>query len=318
MRVTILLLTILFSTIGFSQNFNLSGNVVENVTPFNSVGNAIITIEDTGHSTVSDSEGDFSINEKIPSGEQIVTISKDGYDTKYLLIDVVSNGKISTKIELEVSKKELKRRKKVAKGKNKTIKKAKKEKEKEVSKIAKQKKKLSKKKKKLEPVVVVATETKKETSPNFNLLQKKYGNELNVSPSEISSESLYTFIDEWIDRPYLIGGETENGIDCSSFTQRLFINVYDLYVERTAQKQFDSSNTDKFLGQEYLKEGDLVFFGQNTNNVTHVGIYLGNGRFVNSTSRKGPTGKSGVKISSLKDPYWTRIFLAGGRRTDIK
>ena len=91
----------------------------------------------------------------------------------------------------------------------------------------------------------------------------------------------------------------------------------DDYIERTAQKQFNSADTKPFGDAVNLIEGDLVFFraaGDPSDTIIHVGVYLGNNKFVNATSRNGQTGNSGVKISDLSDPYWKRRFFAGGRR----
>ncbi|MUH34698.1 hypothetical protein D9O36_02485 [Zobellia amurskyensis] len=152
-------------------------------------------------------------------------------------------------------------------------------------------------------------------------LQIKYAEILEVAPEKITNVELYSFIDEWMGTPYLLGGESKTGIDCSSFAQRLFIGVYDWYIERTAQKQMDSEATHTWSDPEFLEEGDLVFFraaGDRGATITHVGIYLGNDKFVNATSRVGKTGSSGVKISDLSETYWKKRFFAGGRRVNTK
>lgn len=150
-------------------------------------------------------------------------------------------------------------------------------------------------------------------------IQKKYGKILDRNPLELENETLYTLIDEWIKTPYLLGGDTKEGIDCSSFTQLVYTKVYSAYIERTAETQFESEQTDKFRGQQYLQEGDLVFFtspSSRNQKIEHVGVYLDNNRFVHATNRKGISGYRGVKISNLKDKYWQTRFLAGGRKLD--
>ncbi len=169
-------------------------------------------------------------------------------------------------------------------------------------------------------VIVYDTIIKAPEKPKLDPLQIKYGRILNIKPDSLTNIKLYKFIDEWMNRPYLLGGETEEGIDCSSFTQLLYVNVYDLYLERTAEKQFKSRNTVKFKGQEFFKEGDLVFFqpgDKKQKKITHVGVYLRNGKFVNSTSYVGDTGGDGVKISDLDFPFWKKRYLAGGKRNDL-
>ena len=152
-------------------------------------------------------------------------------------------------------------------------------------------------------------------------LQEKYGKLLNVKAEEIKNIQLYEFIDDWMNTPYKLGGETKKGIDCSSFAQLLYIEVFEKYIERTAQKQFDSEHISKFRGKEFLQEGDFIFFkSPNTTNreISHVGIYLKENKFINATSYKGTNGAGGVKIDDLTNPFWVKRFVAGGVRTDLE
>ena len=149
-------------------------------------------------------------------------------------------------------------------------------------------------------------------------IQTKYSEILDVPPEKIENITLYRFIDQWDEAPYLLGGETKRGIDCSYFTQFLYHDVYGNLIERTAEKQYTAKSTDKFLGQEYLKEGDLLFFnaqGSQYARITHVGVYLGFGKFVHSTARRDAYGKNGVQISDFTEEYWQRMFVAAGRKT---
>ncbi|MFD0862847.1 C40 family peptidase [Sungkyunkwania multivorans] len=147
-------------------------------------------------------------------------------------------------------------------------------------------------------------------------IQKKYASILNVRPEKISNIKLFEFIDGWMNTPYKLGGEDKSGIDCSFFVQYIYHDVYDVLIERTAEKQFNAPDTDRFKGQKYLRQGDLIFFnpqGSEFAPITHVGFYLGNNKFVHSTARRETTGP-GVKISNLKDPYWQRLFVSAGRK----
>ncbi len=166
-----------------------------------------------------------------------------------------------------------------------------------------------------EPVV-----EEKTTVPSILPVQKKYANILGIPVSEANSVKLYNFIDSWEGTRYLMGGENKSGIDCSFFSQFLYHDVYGFLIERTAEKQFISPSTDKFIGQEYLKEGDLLFFnlsGSQYDPITHVGVYIGYDKFVHSTSRKAPNGKNGVQISNFKDKHWQRLFVSAGRKSNF-
>ncbi len=159
---------------------------------------------------------------------------------------------------------------------------------------------------------------KSEEQPEILLpIQKKYGKIIGVPPEQIKNIPLYEFIDSWMGTTYKMGGENKKGIDCSFFTQFLYHDVYNNLIERTAEKQFNSNSTDKFLGQEFLKQGDLLFFnkrGSQHNPITHVGVYLGNNYFVHSTSKRGNSGSNGVQISDFTDRYWQKMFVAAGRK----
>jgi len=306
------------------------------------VSNAIITIEGTAFSQSTGNNGEFNFTQKIPAGEHVVTITKESYVTKYFLIEPIDGKNITMNdIKIEVDKKERKRREKVLKAKlkeekklnkekEKTLEKAQKEKEKELKELEKRKKKLQKQNKKkkkkkrnrnedreIEDVPVEYQDIESISTNSVSQLQVKYGAALDVTPESIINSDLYEFIQEWEGTTYLMGGATKEGIDCSSFTQRLSTSVYDRYIERTAQEQFNSKLTDRFKDKKFLEEGDLLFFnstGDSSDPITHVGIYLSNSRFVHSTSYTKDTGYKGVKISNLDTNYWTNKFVAAGRR----
>jgi len=139
-------------------------------------------------------------------------------------------------------------------------------------------------------------------------LQKKYAAFLKVQPEQITNIKLYQFIDHWMYTPYKWGGTSKKGIDCSSLIQQLLQNVYDINIPRTSVDQFFAKWINKFGSTQYLSEGDLVFFRTDeTKIVSHVGLYLSNRMFVNSSSSKG------VSIANLDDPYWRRLYVGAGR-----
>jgi lipoprotein Spr len=118
------------------------------------------------------------------------------------------------------------------------------------------------------------------------------------------NKSLYTFIEEWYGTPYRFGGTGKNGIDCSAFTRQLYGEVYNMGLLRTSIEQF--SNT-LFIPKEELKEGDLVFFKIHSKRISHVGVYLYDGKFVHASVSQG------VVISDLSDTYWVRYYAGAGR-----
>jgi cell wall-associated NlpC family hydrolase len=138
-------------------------------------------------------------------------------------------------------------------------------------------------------------------------LQNKYARLLGV-PADSINLKLYSFINEWIDTRYKWGGTNKNGIDCSAFICRLFNEVYDLKLPRTSLEQVFSHRVEPFISKKYLAEGDILFFRTIKGKiVSHVGFYLRNNRFINSSSSKG------VVIYNLNDDYWKSHFVIAAR-----
>ena len=90
--------------------------------------------------------------------------------------------------------------------------------------------------------------------------------------------------------PYVYGGSTPSGFDCSGFTMYCYAKS-GVSLTHNAQAQF---NQTKSVSTASMKAGDLVFFGSSTGSITHVGIYVGDGKFIHSPQ----TGEF-VRVDSL-------------------
>lgn len=126
---------------------------------------------------------------------------------------------------------------------------------------------------------------------------------MGVALSATSNMKLFHFVYDWIGTPYHFGGSSRRGIDCSAFTKELYSEVFNLDIKRNSRDIFSMVNP---VGKDDLKEGDLVFFKIHSRSISHVGIYLGDGRFAHASSR-------GVAVSSINDAYYSRYFYRGGR-----
>lgn len=134
-------------------------------------------------------------------------------------------------------------------------------------------------------------------------LQIKYASILNASPEHLTNTDLLQIIDEWWGTRYSLGGTTKDGIDCSAFVQVVMSGVFGVLLPRTSNEQFKASEP---VDDEYLQEGDLVFF-RSGRTISHVGIYLRNNKFVHASTSQG------VMVSDLNETYWRAKFKSGGR-----
>ena len=106
--------------------------------------------------------------------------------------------------------------------------------------------------------------------------------------------------------PYRYGGNTpEGGFDCSGLVNYVFRDMLDLRLPRTSRELYAYQGPKIDAGR--LVAGDLVFFGSGAS-VTHVGIYVGEGRFVHAPSTGGT-----VRLDHLDGTYWRRAYT-GSRR----
>ncbi|WP_395702913.1 C40 family peptidase [Aquabacterium sp.] len=111
--------------------------------------------------------------------------------------------------------------------------------------------------------------------------------------------------------PYRRGGNSEEaGFDCSGFTRHIFEMSIGLVLPRRADEQASSGLLQKITREE-LKPGDLVFFNTMRRTFSHVGIYIGDDKFIHS-----PRAGGEVRIENMRESYWSRRFT-GARRADM-
>jgi lipoprotein Spr len=138
-----------------------------------------------------------------------------------------------------------------------------------------------------------------------NWLQIKYSLKMDIAVEEIKNIPLLQKIDEWWGTPYVLGGNSKNGVDCSYFTLDVMRDIYKVNLKRTAAEQYEQSVKIEWNN---LKEGDLIFFKtEGRRRISHVGIYLANNKFAHASTSQG------VTIGDLTDPYWQRRLYSLGR-----
>lgn len=120
-----------------------------------------------------------------------------------------------------------------------------------------------------------------------------------VSPPSSFGERLADKAVTYVGDPYAWGGTSPSGFDCSGFTQYVFAE-FGISLPRTTS---DQSGEGSQVSESQLQPGDLVFF-DTYGGVSHVGIYIGGGKFVNAASTQ-------VEVDSLYSEYWSSHFLFG-------
>lgn len=113
-------------------------------------------------------------------------------------------------------------------------------------------------------------------------------NEISINPKEKDFQTndirlqILAEANSWIGTPYVYGGNSRSGVDCSGFVQNVFLSV-GIRLPRTSQQQFDFSER---INLEEIEIGDLIFF-KRKGKIIHVGIYAGYNDMIHSSSTRG-------------------------------
>ncbi|GAB3924205.1 C40 family peptidase [Mucilaginibacter myungsuensis] len=149
------------------------------------------------------------------------------------------------------------------------------------------------------PVTAAPEKVEEQESLAKDYLSQVMGVALNAT----SNVKLFQAVYDWIGTPYRFARATKSGIDCSGFAKEIYGKVFNLDIKRNSRDIFSMVTP---VAKDDLKEGDLVFFKIHSRSISHVGVYLGNGRFAHAASK-------GVAISNIDDSYYHRYFYKGGR-----
>lgn len=126
-----------------------------------------------------------------------------------------------------------------------------------------------------------------------------------ITPPDAHGNILLETAYTWLGTPYLWGGNDKNGVDCSGFVLQVYLNATGIGLPRTSAQQAEwcaKADTDA------LEVGDLMFFtGKDSTKVSHVGMYVGEGKMIHSSSSRG------VVIDRLDSNYWVTHLHHAGR-----
>ena len=136
-------------------------------------------------------------------------------------------------------------------------------------------------------------------------------NDVVADPKPMSIPESIELGKRFLGLPYLWGGRSSFGFDCSGYTQML-VRARGINMPRDADQQAAWSGVVA-VERADLQPGDLLFFGASAKNITHTGMYIGDGQFIQDTTNGRPV----VQISRLDDDPWTKLLVAC-RRIKVK
>lgn len=129
-----------------------------------------------------------------------------------------------------------------------------------------------------------------------------------ATSAQTMGDKIISYGDNYLGRPYRFGASTSTTavFDCSSFTKHVF-KRFGIYLPRTSRQQ---ATVGKYVPKSQLKKGDLVFFSTagSKGKIAHVGIYAGNGRFLNTYGNP-----QGVTFSNMNSSWWKSHYITARR-----
>lgn len=128
--------------------------------------------------------------------------------------------------------------------------------------------------------------------------------DVNPDPKPLTIEESIALAKRFLGLPYLWGGRSSYGYDCSGFTQML-VRSRGVNMPRDADLQAAWEGM-QVIERKDLRPGDLLFFGAGPEKITHTAMYIGNGEIIHATTHGHPV----IQISRLDDEPWTRILVA--------
>jgi cell wall-associated NlpC family hydrolase len=136
------------------------------------------------------------------------------------------------------------------------------------------------------------------------------GTEKGISTHNTSSDEIIKTAKQYLGVPHCMGGTTMKCMDCSGLLVTVFAK-HGIHLPHNSEEQ---ARYGKIItGMDELIKGDLVFFIRSYKThrfITHSGIYIGNNKFIHTST------KNGVTITSLNDPWWNERFIFGTRVFD--
>lgn len=139
----------------------------------------------------------------------------------------------------------------------------------------------------------------------YNKSNTSINNQSDINSKNSLLDKLLTEAYSWEGTPYKMGGHSRQGTDCSGYIMEVFKAALGIELPRNSAKQSEACQKVK---KNKMQPGDLLFFHPNKKGkVSHVGLYVGNGKMLHVS------GKKGVIECDIEIPYWENCFNHAGR-----
>ncbi|MGB7803298.1 NlpC/P60 family protein [Buttiauxella sp.] len=145
--------------------------------------------------------------------------------------------------------------------------------------------------------------TKSVSHKNSFFEKENYTKQINGSDDGNIRSAILSQYSNWKGTRYHLGGTTHKGVDCSALMQHIFSESFGKSLPRTTTQQIQNGEQ---VSKETLKPGDLVFF-KTSPGMRHVGVYVGDNKFIHASSSEG------VTMSSLANHYWVDHYETARR-----
>lgn len=130
-------------------------------------------------------------------------------------------------------------------------------------------------------------------------------NEASANADTLTAQDIKTTASKYIGVRYSYGGTTTKGFDCSGYVRYVFSELGVNSLARSSSSMYEQGES---VDKSDLLAGDLVFFNTSGSGISHVGIYIGSGKFIHSST------SNGVTITKLNDKYYWGSKYVGAKR----
>jgi hypothetical protein len=134
---------------------------------------------------------------------------------------------------------------------------------------------------------------------------RQYSKILGYDIDTFCNRTLITTVADWLGTPYRHAGYSKAGIDCSGFVSKMYKEIFNIDLTHSSSAMIYQMK--ERVKKSELKEGDILFFRIHGKRISHVGMYLGNNKFVHASSYRG------IVVDDLRTPYYMKAYYTAGR-----